>query len=153
VKAHDSSYRLKSSQHPMAYTVLWWTAWNAQHDKVCLSRKRQEIRSMTEGRRKRHCSINDYNAGSNQGQIQGGAIGAIAPVKPTKVTLFTMILHNLENSIHDIRPFCRQLLCHSNVVKYTSSLVQQWTRNETWLPNFTEISPLNLQAGSTPGSN
>jgi len=36
-----------------------------------------------------------------------GAIWAIASLKPTKVTLFTMILHNSENSIRDIRPFCR----------------------------------------------
>jgi len=80
---------------------------------------------MTEGRRKRHCSINDYNAGSNQGQIQGGAIGAIAPVKPTKVTLFTMILHNLENSIYDIRPFCRQLLCHILHLSFSSEPVMK----------------------------
>jgi len=53
-----------------------------------------------------------------------GATGAIAPLKPTKVTLFTMILYNSENSICNIRPFCRLLFCHSNVVKYTSSLLQ-----------------------------
>jgi len=47
----------------------------------------------------------------------GGAFGAIAPSKPTKVTLFTMILHNSENSIRDIRPFCRLLFCHSSVLK------------------------------------
>jgi len=38
--------------------------------------------------------------------------------------LFTMILYNSENSIRDIRPFCRPLFCHSSVVKYTSSLLQ-----------------------------
>jgi len=53
-----------------------------------------------------------------------GAIGAIAPLKPAKVTLFTMILCNSENSIHEIRPFCHPFSCHSNVVKYTSSLLQ-----------------------------
>jgi len=48
----------------------------------------------------------------------------IAPLKPTKVTLITMILYTLENSIRDIRPFCRPLFCHSSVVKYTSSLAE-----------------------------
>jgi len=56
-----------------------------------------------------------------QGRIQGGDWGA--PLIPAKVTFFTMILHNSENSIYDIRPFCRPLFCHSSVVKYTSSLV------------------------------
>ena len=41
---------------------------------------------------------------SNQGRIQRRAI---ASLKPTQVTLFTMILKNSENSICDIRPFCR----------------------------------------------
>jgi len=49
---------------------------------------------------------------------------AIAPLKPTKVTFFTMILNNSENSIRDVRPFCRPLFSHSSVVKYTSSLLQ-----------------------------
>jgi len=35
-----------------------------------------------------------------------------------------MIFYNSENSIRDIRPFCRPLFCHSSVVKYTSSLLQ-----------------------------
>jgi len=35
-----------------------------------------------------------------------------------------MILNNLENSIRDIRPFCRYLFCQSSVVKYTTSLLQ-----------------------------
>jgi len=42
----------------------------------------------------------------------------------TKVTLFTMILCNSENSIRDIRPFCRPLFFHSSGVKNTSSLLQ-----------------------------
>jgi len=51
--------------------------------------------------------------------------GAISPLKPTKVTLFIMILYNSENSICDLRPFCRPFFCHSSLVKYTSSLLQQ----------------------------
>ena len=47
----------------------------------------------------------------------------IEPLKLTKVSLFTMVLHNSENSICDIRVFCRPLFCHSNVVKYSSSLL------------------------------
>jgi len=54
----------------------------------------------------------------------GEAIEAIVPLKPTKVTLFIMILNNSENSIRDIRLFCRLLLYHGSVVKYTSSLFQ-----------------------------
>jgi len=50
--------------------------------------------------------------------------GRSLPLKPTKVTFFTMILCNSENSVRDIRPFCRQLFCHRSVVKYTSSLLQ-----------------------------
>ena len=53
-----------------------------------------------------------------------GTIGAIAPLKFTKVTLFTMILYNWEDSIRDMRPFCRPLFCHSSVVMHTSSLLQ-----------------------------
>ena len=59
---------------------------------------------------------------SVSGANPGGVIGVIAPLKPTKVTLFTIILYNSENSTLDIRPFCRALLCHSSVVKHTSSL-------------------------------
>jgi len=59
------------------------------------------------------------------GQIQGGDWGNLpGALKPKKVTLFTIILYNSENSIHDTRPFCRPLFCHSSVVKYTSSLLQ-----------------------------
>jgi len=51
----------------------------------------------------------------------GEAIGVIAPtpLKPTKVTLYATILHNSENSIRDIRSFCRPMFCHSSIVKYT----------------------------------
>ena len=47
---------------------------------------------------------------------EGGAIGAISPLKLAEVTLFTMILYNSENSIRDIRPFCRPLICHNSVM-------------------------------------
>jgi len=40
-----------------------------------------------------------------QGRIQCG--GNRPPLKPTKASSFTMILCNSQNSIHDIRPFCR----------------------------------------------
>jgi len=53
-------------------------------------------------------------------QTRWGSRGAIAPLKPTKVTLFTMILCNSEDSIRDLRPFCRLLFCHSNDMKYTA---------------------------------
>jgi len=66
---------------------------------------------------------------------RGGSIGGRSPLKPTKVTLFTVILYNSENSILDIRPFCRRLFCHRSVVKNTS---------KTSLPNFTENAPPNL---------
>jgi len=87
-----------------------------------------------------------------QGLIQG-AIGTIVPppLKHRKETLFTMILYNSENNIPYIRPFCRPLLCHSSVVKYTSFLLQPRSRYETWLPNITEIAPPpNLTGGIRP---
>jgi len=59
-----------------------------------------------------------------RGGSKEGAIWAIAPLKPTKITSFTILFYNSENSICDIRPFCRPLFCHSSVVKYTSSLLQ-----------------------------
>jgi len=63
--------------------------------------------------------------GEEIGAIQGGEeIGAIAPLKPTKVTLFTTIFYNLENNIHDIRPFRRLLFCYNSFVKHTFSLLQ-----------------------------
>ena len=52
-----------------------------------------------------------------------GEIGAI--LNKRKVSLFTQIFYNSENNIRDISPFCRPLFCHSSVVKYTSSLLQQ----------------------------
>ena len=59
-----------------------------------------------------------------RGGSRGGDWGDRSPLKPMKVTFFTMILNNLENSIRDIRPFCRPLFCHSSDVKYTSYLLQ-----------------------------
>ena len=53
-----------------------------------------------------------------QGRIQGGRLGRSFPVKPTKAILFTIILYNSQNYIRDVRPLCRPLFCHSNVVKY-----------------------------------
>ena len=44
-----------------------------------------------------------------------------------------MILYNSENNIRDIRLFYRPLFSHSSAVKYTSTLLQQRTRSETWL--------------------
>ena len=63
--------------------------------------------------------------------------GAIPPVKPTILNFIT-ILYNSGNSIGDIRSFCRPVFCHSSVVEYTSSLLQQWTSNETCLKYITE---------------
>jgi len=51
-----------------------------------------------------------------------------------EVILFTIILYNSENSIRDVSTFYLPLFCHTSVVKYTSFLLQKWTRNEAWLP-------------------
>jgi len=51
-----------------------------------------------------------------------GDWGENLALKPIKVTLFTLILYNSENSIRDIRSFCRPLFCHSSVVEYASPL-------------------------------
>jgi len=86
-----------------------------------------------------HCQIHYFCESSSRPLIQWepnekcdlvrgtsrGAIGAIASLlKPTKVTFFTMIFYNSENSIRDMKHFCRPLFCHSSVLKYTSSLLQ-----------------------------
>jgi len=55
---------------------------------------------------------------------EGGDWGDRHPLKPTKLTFFTMILYNSINSIRNIRPFCRPLFGHSNVVKHISALLQ-----------------------------
>ena len=63
----------------------------------------------------------------SQTQDRGGsreAIGAIIPPKTYVSNFFTMILYNSENSIRDLRPFCRPLFYHSSVVKYSSSLME-----------------------------
>ena len=85
-----------------------------------------------------------------RGGSSGGRLGRSPPLKPTKVTFFAIILYNSENNIRDIRPFLRRLFCHRSVVKYTSSLLPQRSRYETWLPNITEIAPLNSLAGPAP---
>jgi len=78
--------------------------------------------------------------------------GRDLPKKPTKVTLLTMVLYNSKSSIRDMRPFFHPLFCHNSVVKYTSPLLQQWTRNETWLRNITEIPPSSLTGWIHPWS-
>jgi len=70
-------------------------------------------------------------------------LGRSLPLQHAKVTLFFMISYNSENSINDFRPFSVHF-CHSSVVMYISSPLQQWHSNETCLPNITEISPPNL---------
>jgi len=37
--------------------------------------------------------------------------------KTYELTLFTMIVHKLENSIRNTRPFCHPLICHRSLVK------------------------------------
>ena len=61
--------------------------------------------------------------------VRGGSRGGDwgdrpPPLKSTKVALVTMIFYISENNIRHIRPFCRPLLCHSSVVKYTLSFLQ-----------------------------
>jgi len=64
------------------------------------------------------CTVVSYTCScSTQGRIQGGAIGVISPPKTFESNFFTMILYNSENSIRDIRLFCRSLFCHTSVVK------------------------------------
>jgi len=86
-----------------------------------------------------------------QGRIQGGQ----SPHrKPKKVTLFTMILHNSENNICDIRPFCRPLLCHSSVVKYCI-LHLSCSSERVMILDYQILlkspPPLNLLPGYAPG--
>jgi len=56
------------------------------------------------------------------------AFGAIAPPKTYESNLSNFIYHDFvqfgKQHIRDIRTFFRPLFCHSNVVKYASSLLQ-----------------------------
>ena len=72
------------------------------------------------------------------------------PQKLTKVTLLTLILYKSENSICGTRPFCRPLFCHSSLVKYTSSRLQQWAVTRLDCQILLKLPPLTLLAGSTP---
>jgi len=56
--------------------------------------------------------------------VKTGAIEAIAPLITYELTLFTTIVYNSENIIRNTRLFCHPLVCHRNVVKYTSSLLK-----------------------------
>jgi len=58
---------------------------------------------------------------SRQGRTQGGCD---RPPKTYESNFFHHDLNNSENSICDIKPFCRPLFCHDSVVKFTSSLLQ-----------------------------
>jgi len=66
-----------------------------------------------------------------------------------------MILYNSENSIRDIRQFCRPMFCHNNVVKYR--LLRLSFSSERVMRLDYQIllkSPtLKLLAGSTPVCN
>jgi len=53
----------------------------------------------------------------------GGRLGDLPP-KTYESNFFIMILYKLENNIGDLKPFFLPLLCHSSVMKYTSSLLQ-----------------------------
>jgi len=89
-------------------------------------------------------------SGSDPG---GGRLGRSLPLAPKNVTLFTMFFYNSENSIRDIRLFCRPLFCHSSVVKYTSSLLQQRSRYDAWLTTkYCWNRHLTLLAGSALSS-
>jgi len=92
-----------------------------------------------------------------EGQSRGGSRGtirAIAPIKPKKVTLITTVLYNPENNIRDIRSFCRPLLCHSSVVKYTVLHLSYSSEHVVSLDYqiLLKSPPLTLLAGSAPES-
>jgi len=85
-------------------------------------------------------TLNKYYISPGRSGSRGGGN---RPPKPAKVTLFTIILHNSENNIRDIRPFCRLRFCHNSVLKYRLLPLSYSKRSfyETWLPNITEIDP------------
>jgi len=101
----------------------------------------------------RCCCIMVIRCCRYQRRIQGERLGRLAPLKSYESKFIHHDFCNSENSIRNIRPFCRPLFCYSSVVKYNSSLLQKWSRHEFWLPNITEIAPfpLKLLAGSAPG--
>jgi len=68
-----------------------------------------------------------------QERIQGGTIGAIAPPK-TYISKFIHLdfLQLGKTAYCDVMLSCRAFICHSDVVKYISTLLQQRNRYETW---------------------
>jgi len=82
--------------------------------------------------------------------IDGGRLGR-SFLKPTKVTFFTTIIHNSENNSRDIRSFCRPVFCHSSVVKYTSTLLQNKPVMRLDCQILLKSPPLHLLAVSAPG--
>jgi len=60
--------------------------------------------------------ISECHAPCTKGGSKEGRLGRSLPPKPTKVALLSMILYNSENSIRDVRLFCRPLYCHSSIV-------------------------------------
>ena len=60
-----------------------------------------------------------------------------------------MIFYNSECSIRDYKTILLSIVLSQQFVKHSSTLLQQLSRYESWLPNITEIAtPLILLAGS-----
>jgi len=84
----------------------------------------------------------------------GSRGGAIDPLKPKKINFIHHGFVQFGKQHSRCKAICRPLIklfCHSSFAKYNSSLLQQLSCYEIWLPNITEITPsLNFLVGSAP---
>jgi len=83
-------------------------------------------------------------------RIEWGRLGR-SSLKPMKVTFSTTIIYNSENNIRDIRSFFRPIFCHSSVVKYASTLLQNKPVMRLDCQIVLKSPPLRLLAVSAPG--
>jgi len=84
----------------------------------------------------------------------GGSRKQLSPwLNLQKQRFFTMILFKSENSIRNIRPFCRPMFCHSSVVNLWSILHLSYSSERImWLDCqiLLKSPPLKLLAGPAP---
>jgi len=96
-------------------------------------------------------NLNDEILPLSSGLIPPGAAWGDRSPETYESNFFQHNFVQFGKDIRELKPFCCPLFCHSNVVKYTSSLLQSPRCYETWLSNNTEIAPPNLTNWIRPG--
>ena len=80
----------------------------------------------------------------------GPEVAVASPPKTYESKFFRGDFEQFGKQDSRYKAILRPLFCHSSVLKYTSSLLQWWARNDTWLPNITEIDPPKLTGWIRP---